>query len=99
MIQSLFDSVEDHFQVNTESFEALEAKIIEVLGRLKSLQAEKSELQKQVDALQARVQDAARQVEELTHERDALRSNQRDVEQEELIRSKITALLNKLEAA
>jgi hypothetical protein len=38
-------------------------------------------------------------LDEIAKERDSLKRNQRDLEQEELIRSKITALLAKLEAA
>ena len=85
--------------MDSKSFEILEGKIIQVLDRLKTVQAEKLELQKQFEDLQARFEQAARQVEELTREREALKLNQRNVEQEELIRSKISALLAKLETA
>jgi len=85
--------------VDARSFETLEAKINEVLERLGTLQAEKQELQRQVEVWRGRVEEAERKIEELTREKDALRLNQRDTEQEELIRSKIEALLSKLEAA
>ena len=80
-------------------FEALETKINLVLDRLKTLQSEKAELQKQAETWQSRYEEAAGQLEELTRERDALMQNQRDPQQEELIREKIAALLTKLEAA
>lgn len=85
--------------MDARSFETLEAKINEVLERLGTLQAEKQELQRQVEVWRGRVEEAERKIEELTREKDALRLNQRDTEQEELIRSKIEALLSKLEAA
>ncbi len=80
-------------------FEALETKINLVLDRLKTLQTEKNELQKQVEIWQSRCQEAEERLDELTRERDALAQNQRNPEQEELIRTRITALLAKLEAA
>jgi FtsZ-binding cell division protein ZapB len=99
MEQGFFDSIEDPGLVDSRSFEVLEGKIIQVLDRLKTAQAEKLELQKQFDDLQARYEEASRQVEDLIREREALKLNQRNVEQEELIRSKISALLAKLETA
>jgi hypothetical protein len=42
---------------------------------------------------------AASRIEELTRESETLKRNQRDVKQDELIRSKITALLAKLDSA
>ena len=84
---------------DTQPFEALEAKITQVLERLKALHTERNELQKQVTAWQSRCEEAKRQLDEVSRERDSLRHNQRDHEQEELIRTKIAALLAKLEAA
>ena len=85
--------------IDSQPIEALEAKIAKVLERLSALQAERAELQKQVTTWQSRYEETARQLDELSRERDALKRNQRDPEQEELIRTKITALLAKLEAA
>jgi FtsZ-binding cell division protein ZapB len=99
MTDGLFDLVEETSRVDTKSFEALEAKISQVVDRLKNLQSEKLELVKQIENLQARCDETARQVEELTREREVLKRNQRDTDQEELIRSKIAALLTKLETA
>jgi len=84
---------------DTQPIEALEGKIAQVLERLTTLQAERNELQKQVTAWQSRSEETARQLDEISRERDALKRNQRNLEQEELIRAKITALLAKLEAA
>ena len=64
-----------------------------------TLQSERNELQKQISAWESRCEETARQLELVTRERDALKRNQRDPQQEELIRTKITALLAKLEAA
>jgi len=97
MTGSLFDLTED--TVGDDSFEALEAKINEVVDRLTVLNAEKTELAKHVELWRSRYEEAARQIDELKTERDMLRGNQRDTQQEELIRSKIAALLTKLETA
>jgi FtsZ-binding cell division protein ZapB len=99
MNDGLFDLVEETSRVDTQSFEALEAKINQVLDRLKDLQAEKLELARKLDILQGRFDEASQQVDELTREREMLKRNQRDTAQEELIRSKIAALLTKLETA
>jgi FtsZ-binding cell division protein ZapB len=99
MTSTLFDITKDTVQVDARSFETLEAKINDVLERLGTLQAEKQELQRQVDIWRGRSEEAERKIEELTREKDALKLNQRDTEQDELIRSKIEALLSKLEAA
>jgi FtsZ-binding cell division protein ZapB len=99
MEQGFFDSIEDASLVDSRSFEVLEHKIIEVLDRLKTVQEEKADLQRQFDALKAQYDESAQQVEDLTREREVLQRNQRNVEQEELIRSKISALLAKLETA
>ena len=64
-----------------------------------TLQSERNELQKQISAWESRCEETASQLELVTRERDALKRNQRDPQQEELIRTKITALLAKLEAA
>jgi FtsZ-binding cell division protein ZapB len=85
--------------VDTKPFEVLEEKINKILSRLETLQIEKKELESQAQNWQARYEEIAEQLEQVTHERDELKSNQRDVEQEEIIRSKITALLAKLEAS
>ena len=98
-MNGLFDTLEDTRQVESMSFEVLESKINLVLERLKTLQAEKAELQREADTWRQRYEEAAGQLEELTRERDSLAQNQRDPEQEELIRAKISALLSKLEAA
>ncbi len=99
MTDTLFEQQPRLTLFDTQPIEALEAKIAQVLERLNSLQAERNELQKQVTAWQTRCEETSRQLDEISRERDALKRNQRNVEQEELIRSKITALLAKLEAA
>jgi FtsZ-binding cell division protein ZapB len=99
MASGLFDLVEDTGLLDQKSLETLENRINVVLDRLQTLQTEKLELQQQVESWQSRYEDAARRVEELSHECESLKNNQRDLEQEQLIRTKITALLAKLEAA
>ncbi|MBU0509622.1 hypothetical protein KKH27_12415 [bacterium] len=83
--------------MNAIPFEALETKVNLVLERLRVLQSEKADLQKQAEVWRERYEEAASKTEELTRECDALRHNQRDPDQEELIRSKIAALLARLE--
>ncbi len=85
--------------MDAKPFETLEAKINLVLERMKSVQKEKGDLQEQLAQWKTKYEEAIQQLEELTNERDTLRTNQRDLDQEEMIRSKITALLAKLEAA
>ncbi len=85
--------------MDPKPFEALEAKINLTLDRLKSAQKEKGDLQEQVTQWKTRYEEAVRQLESVISERDKLMQNQRDLDQEEMIRSKITALLAKLEAA
>jgi predicted nuclease with TOPRIM domain len=85
--------------VDAKPFETLEAKVNLVLEKLKSAQAEKGELQKEVGDWRSKYEEAIEQLAETARERDRLLSNQRDSEQEELIKSKISALLAKLEAA
>jgi FtsZ-binding cell division protein ZapB len=99
MSDTLFEQQPRLTLIDTQPFEALEAKIAQVLERLTTLQAERNELQKQVTAWQSRSEETARQLDEISREREALKRNQRNPEQEELIRTKITALLAKLEAA
>jgi FtsZ-binding cell division protein ZapB len=99
MSNGLFELTEESSPVDPKSLETLELKISQVLERIQSLQAEKLELQKQVADLQSRWEGAAQQVEQLTRECEVLKRNQRDVKQDELIRSKITALLAKLDSA
>ncbi len=99
MSDTLFEQQPRLTLFDTQPIEALEAKIAQVLERLGSLQAERNELQKQVSAWQTRYEETSHQLDEIRQEREVLKRNQRNTEQEELIRSKITALLAKLEAA
>ncbi|MBI5059026.1 hypothetical protein HZB60_04495 [candidate division KSB1 bacterium] len=85
--------------MDAKPFETLEAKINLVLERLKASQTEKGALQEEVSLWKSRYEEAVKQLEELTRERDSLQKNQRDPATEELIRTKISALLAKLEAA
>lgn len=85
--------------MDSKPFEALEAKINLVLDKLQTVQAEKSELQKLADDWQLKYEEAAEQLATAQKERDRLLANQRDTEQEDLIKTKISALLAKLEAA
>jgi len=99
MTNGFFELTEDSAPVDPKSLETLELKISQVLERVKTLQSEKQELQKQVADLHSRYEEAAQRVAELTRECEVLQRNQRDVTQDELIRSKITALLAKLDSA
>jgi FtsZ-binding cell division protein ZapB len=99
MTEGFFELTGDSAPVDPKFLETLELKISQVLERVQMLQSEKQELQKQVADLHSRSEEAAQRVAELTRECEALRRNQRDVKQDELIRSKITALLAKLDGA
>jgi len=99
MTNSFFDSENNSALVDPKSLETLELRISQILDKLKILQDEKLELQKQVATLQTRYNEAVAKADELSRECESLKHNQRDVKQEELIRSKIAALLTKLEGA
>jgi len=97
--ETTYGAVQSLNLIDPQPFEALETKIGQVLDRLSVLQSERNELQKQASMWQSRYEETARQLDEISRERDSLKRNQRDSGQEELIRTKITALLAKLEAA
>ncbi|MBU0691452.1 cell division protein ZapB [bacterium] len=84
--------------MDLESFEILEQKIGKILQKVEALKEEKGELQERYNDLQSRYTQISRELEETREERDSMKSNQRDKEQEALIRSKITALLEKIES-
>jgi FtsZ-binding cell division protein ZapB len=83
--------------VDMKPFEVLEEKINQVLTKLEILQTEKKELEEKALDWKTRYEEAAAKLDEITRERDDLKQNQRDTSQEDLIRSKISALLAKLE--
>jgi FtsZ-binding cell division protein ZapB len=85
--------------MDIKAFEALETKINRVLDRVRVLQDEKQQLQRKISELESRHFETVRELETARHERDSLVQNQRNPEHEEMIRTKITALLEKLEAA
>ena len=84
--------------MDLESFEILEKKIGKILQKVDSLKTEKGELQERYNDLQSRYTQVARELEETREQRDSMKANLRDPEQEALIRSKITALLDKIES-
>lgn len=84
--------------MDLESFEILEQKIGKILQKVETLKAEKGELQERYNDLQSRYTQISRELEETREERDSMKANQRDKEQEALIRNKITALLEKIES-
>lgn len=85
--------------MDSKPFEALEAKVNLVLDKLRSAQVERGELEQLVSDWRTKYEQAIEQLAETARERDKLLENQRDSEQEELIKSKISSLLAKLEAA
>jgi FtsZ-binding cell division protein ZapB len=84
--------------MDLESFEILEKKIGKILQKVETLKSEKGELQERYNDLQSRYTELSRELAEAREERDSMKANQRDPEQEALIRSKITALLDKIES-
>ena len=84
--------------MDLESFEILEKKIGKILQKVDTLKTEKGELQERYNDLQSRYTQVTRELEETREQRDSMKANLRDPEQEALIRSKITALLDKIES-
>ena len=84
--------------MDLESFEILEQKIGKILQKVEILKEEKGELQERYNERQSRNAELTRELEEIREKRDTMKDNQRDKEQEALIRTKITALLEKIES-
>lgn len=85
--------------MDTRAFDTLEQKVDQILERLNRLRSENDELRTQAQEWEARYKEALGKLEDVSHERDKLAENQRDVDKEERIRQKVVGLLSRLEAA
>ncbi len=81
-----------------EDLQQLEAKIAGVLEKMETLKQENGDLQRRLDDLQSRYDDKAARLEEVSLELEKARSNARDFEKEEKIRTKVSSLLEKLDS-
>lgn len=85
--------------MDIRSLDALDEKIGRLLQKLETMQDDRARLEREVTELSDRYANAMKELDTARKRAAELEENQRDVGQEELIRSKIAALLSKLEAA
>ncbi|MCC6476778.1 hypothetical protein IT157_06940 [bacterium] len=85
--------------MDIRSLDALDEKIGRLLRKLESMQEDRARLEREIGELAERHADAMKELDSARKRAAELEENQRDPGQEELIRSKIAALLSKLEAA
>lgn len=85
--------------MDIQTLDALDQKIARLLGKLTELQEENRRVAGELSTLRADQVQAQKDLEEARKRCEALEENQRDPQKEELIRTRISALLEKLEAA
>lgn len=85
--------------MDIQTFDALDQKVTRLLTKLNDLQSQNRELEGMVETLRTQQSAAAQELDLLRRKCASLEENQRDPHREELIRSRIAALLDKLEAA
>jgi chromosome segregation ATPase len=85
--------------MDIRSLDALDEKIGRLLQKLETMQDDRARLEREVNELSDRYTNAMKELDTARKRTADLEENQRDPGQEELIRSKIAALLSKLEAA
>ncbi|MBK6766815.1 MAG: cell division protein ZapB [bacterium] len=85
--------------MDIQTFDALDQKISRLLSKLTELQTQNQSLESEVAKLRSQHAVSTTELETLRRKCAALEENQRDPQREELIRSRIAALLDKLEVA
>jgi chromosome segregation ATPase len=85
--------------MDIQTFDALDQKISRLLSKLTELQDQNHTLETEVAKLRQVQTAATTELESLRKKCAALEENQRDPQREELIRTRIASLLEKLEAA
>jgi len=83
--------------MDLSQFEELERRVNALIDQQRKLRVENDELRSKVSDLEDQITLKAQENSQLTAQRDELLSNQRDLQKEELIRCKVTDLLQKLE--
>lgn len=85
--------------MDIKTLDALDQKIARLLTKLSELQDENRKLNGEITTLRQQHETTAKELDETKRKCEKLLENQRDPQTEELIRSRISALLEKLEAA
>lgn len=85
--------------MDIQTLDALDQKIARLLTKLTELQDENRKITGELNTLRQEHVQSVKDLEETRRRCTALEDNQRDPQKEELIRTRISALLEKLEAA
>ncbi|MBL0060214.1 MAG: cell division protein ZapB [bacterium] len=85
--------------MDIQTLDALDQKIARLLTKLTELQAENKKMSSELNTLRQQHDVTVKELDDTKRKCDKLSENQRDVQTEELIRTRISALLEKLETA
>jgi chromosome segregation ATPase len=85
--------------MDIQTLDALDQKIARLLTKLTELQDENRKITGELTTLRQQQAQTVKDLEESRRKCETLEENQRDPQKEELIRTRISALLEKLEAA
>ncbi len=85
--------------MDIQTLDALDQKIARLLTKLSQLQDENKKISGELNTLRQQHEQSAKELDEMRRRCEALQDNQRDPQKEELIRTRISALLEKLETA
>ena len=85
--------------MDIQTLDALDQKIARLLTKLTELQTENKKMSSELNTLRQQHDVTVKELDDTKRKCDKLSENQRDVQTEELIRTRISALLEKLETA
>lgn len=85
--------------MDIQTLDALDQKIARLLTKLSELQDENKKITGELNTLRQQHELSIKDLDDTRRRCEALKDNQRDPQKEELIRTRISALLEKLEAA
>ncbi len=85
--------------MDIQTLDALDQKIARLLTKLTELQDENKKISSELSTLRQQHDATVKELDDSKRKCDKLSENQRDVQTEELIRTRISALLEKLEVA
>ena len=85
--------------MDIQTLDALDQKIARLLTKLTELQDENKKISSELNTLRQQHDVTVKELDDSKRKCDKLSENQRDVQTEELIRTRISALLEKLEVA
>lgn len=85
--------------MDIQTLDALDQKIARLLTKLTELQTENRKITGELNTLRQQHDVAVKELDDTKRKCEKLSENQRDPQTEEIIRTRISALLEKLEAA